>query len=179
MIQLKCQECTSTISLNNAEKYLNKKVTFQCKSCGASNVCTINESYLSYTSIEETSDLGTEIVESGHQCQIAKIIFLDTEIQHYLTEGEYTFGRESNLKSSMYKVLNDSFISRQHFVITGIAVTKTEFEYLIRDNESKNGTFLNDVKLSPNEEVYLNNDDTIRAGETQFKLVFENLNLAI
>lgn len=179
MVELKCNSCSSTFYLNNVDKYTSKYVTFKCKNCGENSRSDIS-AYLELPKVGyEKGTSQTEIVESGNQYQIAKIMISKTSLKHYLTEGEYSFGRSSDLKPPTIEVFNDTYISRKHFIIIGKAISKTKFEYRIKDNDSKNGTWLNGARLKPSEEMYLQHNDEIRAGETRFSIVFEQLNIPI
>ena len=70
----------------------------------------------------------------------------------------------------------DVFMGRQHFVIEVVLNKFGYCEYIISDNQSKNGTYVvfaaNNTKkvLSPKDKVYLKNGDTIAAGKTILKL---------
>jgi len=86
--------------------------------------------------------------------------------------GDNIIGRPSKEKPSTIEIEGDKKLSRQHFVIK---VSKNEdgiFMYLLRDNDSLNGTQIlsgkKKKKLSGNEEIRLQNGDVIKAGENIF-----------
>jgi len=81
---------------------------------------------------------------------------------HRINEGVNTIGRAS---TNSIPVTADSEISAHHFNITFRPVDNA---YFIRDEESVNGTFINDELLTLNTSRLLNNNDIIRAGKTRF-----------
>lgn len=179
MVELRCNHCKSTFYLNNVDKYKGSLVIFECKNCGKRSSSDISTFQNESTIIQDVDNSNTEIVESSIQYQIAKILILDSERKHYLTEGKYTVGRISELKPSIIEISNDTFISRQHFIIIGKAVSKTKIEYSVKDNDSKNGTWVNGIRLKSSEEIYLQHKDQLRAGNTSFEIIFEKLNIPL
>lgn len=100
----------------------------------------------------------------------------NTEIinSYKLELGENIIGRPSKENPSTIEIDGDTKLSRQHFIIK---VNKDEdgtFKYLLRDNNSTNGTqIISDEQnrtLINNEEIRLENKDVIKAGE---KFLFE------
>lgn len=65
--------------------------------------------------------------------------------------------------------INDELVSKFH---AEILARETEdgkgFEYLIKDADSTNGTFVNDEKI---DEKKLNNNDVVRIGVNHFKFI--------
>ena len=88
--------------------------------------------------------------------------------------GENIIGRPSKEKPSTIIIEGDDKLSRQHFIIQVNQNEDGTFKYLLRDNDSLNGTQRISGKkkktLNDNEEIQLLNEDVIIAGE---KLFFE------
>ena len=91
----------------------------------------------------------------------------------FLTKSNViTLGREVRGESSAYVDFtpHDAFplgVSRQHGVIE-----RSRGRYFVRDLESTNGTWLNDLKLIPHEAYMLNSGDLIRMGQLGFYVYF-------
>ena len=81
---------------------------------------------------------------------------------HRVNEGVNTVGRAG---TNAIPVPRDSEMSSHHFDITFRPVDNA---YFIRDEESVNGTFVNDELLTLNTSRLLNNYDVIKAGKTTF-----------
>lgn len=89
-----------------------------------------------------------------------------------LGPGVHTLGRMSAKSTATVKVdVQDFFMSKRHTQImvnahAGILVVK------VRDAGSSNGTYINERRLGPVEEVDLHSGDTLRMGGTQFIVNF-------
>ena len=91
-----------------------------------------------------------------------------------LKRGSNTLGRKSpNSSSSIQLPTIDSYIGRNHAIIDVVMKSDSTFEHRLSDNNSKNGTFLNGVKIEPNEVFILTPNDTIRLGHTVLKFIID------
>ena len=97
-----------------------------------------------------------------------------TEPQTFnLYEGGNTVGRfTDNNPANILVKTSDKFLSRHHFSISIIKNQKQQFEYLLSDNGSANGTFLNGEKdrLQAGNEIFISDGDAIVAGRTRLVL---------
>lgn len=82
--------------------------------------------------------------------------------EYYVIEGDISLGRSS--KNDV--VIKDKFVSKNHLLI----LEKNQ-RYYLEDLGSANGTFLNGVKIDPNELIELQNNDKIGVGFIQFIFV--------
>lgn len=65
--------------------------------------------------------------------------------------------------------INDELVSKNHAEITAREINQGEsFEYVLKDCESTNGTFVNDKKIDQHS---LKNNDVIRIGVNHFRFV--------
>ena len=76
-------------------------------------------------------------------------------------KGVFTLGKER--KKVDYCISDNSSVSRTHAEV----VAKNGTFYLI-DQKSTNGTYLNDVRLNPLQEMELKNGDKIRISDETF-----------
>ena len=82
--------------------------------------------------------------------------------EYYVIEGDISLGRSS--KNDV--VIKDKFVSKNHLLIR-----EKNQRYYLEDLGSANGTFLNGVKIDPNELIELQNNDKIGVGCIQFIFV--------
>lgn len=110
-----------------------------------------------------SKDMGGEDIEKE---KVLQLVILKTGENHKLSEGgkfnireETTFGR----KEDNTVVLEDPYVSGYHF-----RVFPHEGRFVIEDNESTNGTLLNDKKLT--RKTYLKKEDVIKVGNLTLKV---------
>ena len=87
--------------------------------------------------------------------------------EYYVIEGDISLGRSSRNDV----VIKDKFISKNHLLIR-----EKNQRYYLEDLGSANGTFLNGVKIDPNELIELQNNDKIGVGFIQFIFVDKRWN---
>ena len=87
-----------------------------------------------------------------------------------LTSDYYTVGRQNSSgpvhRPDVEVVTTDKKMSRKHAVIR----KKGKTGFTLKDLGSKNGVYYNGNQLDSDEEVYLNDGDTFRIGETVFRV---------
>jgi predicted component of type VI protein secretion system len=113
----------------------------------------ISEEYI------ETSVLPSGRNETSVSCLVPLDKSKSKEI--YLIEGETRVGRQRNM-CDFY--LNDSSVSRVHAIFE-----KKGDKVTVRDAGSTNGTYLNDKRLSMEEEAETNLGDTISIADIQYE----------
>lgn len=82
--------------------------------------------------------------------------------EYYVIEGDISLGRSSRNDV----VIKDKFVSKNHLLIR-----EKNQRYYLEDLGSANGTFLNGVKIDPNELIELQSNDKIGVGFIQFIFV--------
>ena len=87
--------------------------------------------------------------------------------EYYVIEGDISLGRSSRNDV----VIKDKFVSKNHLIIR-----EKNQRYYLEDLGSANGTFLNGVKIDPNELIELQNNDKIGVGFIQFIFVDKRWN---
>lgn len=87
--------------------------------------------------------------------------------EYYIIEGDISLGRSSRNDV----VIKDKFVSKNHLLIR-----EKNQRYYLEDLGSANGTFLNGVKIDPNELIELQNNDKIGVGFIQFIFVDKRWN---
>ena len=87
--------------------------------------------------------------------------------EYYVIDGDISLGRSS--KNDV--VIKDKFVSKNHLLIR-----EKNQRYYLEDLGSANGTFLNGVKIDPNELIELQSNDKIGVGFIQFIFVDKRWN---
>lgn len=87
--------------------------------------------------------------------------------EYYVIEGDISLGRSSRNDV----VIKDKFVSKNHLLIR-----EKNQRYYLEDLGSANGTFLNGVKIDPNELIELQNNDKIGVDFIQFIFVNKRWN---
>ena len=87
--------------------------------------------------------------------------------EYYVIEGDISLGRSSRNDV----VIKDKFVSKNHLLIR-----EKNQRYYLEDLGSANGTFLNGVKIDPNELIELKSNDKIGVGFIQFIFVDKRWN---
>lgn len=82
--------------------------------------------------------------------------------EHYILNDNITLGRSS--KNDI--VIKDKFVSKNHLIFL-----EDNDSYFIEDLGSANGTFVNGVRIEPNNPVKLYDNDKIGVGFIQFIFV--------
>lgn len=104
---------------------------------------------------------------SGNQGQM-KLVAMNapTRIEIVVTKNEFTIGKKAELVDGV--VSFNRMISRSH-----CKVTKNGTQYLITDLQSANGTFVNHVRVQPNQPHPIKSGDIIRLANSDFQVVVE------
>ena len=105
-------------------------------------------------------DFPTQIATAVEDSQAAAFLVAQENSMRLPQRIPLYAGREIRLgrdKRSCTVVLNDISISRKHATISG-----RSRNFYIRDDGSRGGTFVNRVRLRPNQQQMLQHDDTIQ-----------------
>jgi len=89
-----------------------------------------------------------------------------------LIRGMNTLGRKAaSSRSAIQLPTTDPYISKNHAKIEVIMASDATFIHRLSDTGSTNGTFHNDDRLEPDEQINLTPGDMIRFGHTTFKFI--------
>jgi pSer/pThr/pTyr-binding forkhead associated (FHA) protein len=128
--------------------------------------------------LQQTENVTSILQKKKAAVQKALLIVHDeqTHLQSFtLPLGEATIGRKNSTKPCLFMIdTKDAYMSRNHFSISTITNNTGVADYILRDSNALNHTFLNTRKLLAGEEIYLKDGDIIQAGET--KIVFKKIN---
>lgn len=104
---------------------------------------------------------------SGNQGQM-KLVAMNapTRIEIVVTKNEFAIGKKAELVDGVISF--NRMISRSH-----CKVTKNGTQYFITDLQSANGTFVNHVRVQPNQPHPIKGGDIIRLANSDFQVVVE------
>ena len=178
-VNLCCPSCKVHLTLP-AEKANNEKLLLVCPKCSFSGNLSL---YIKLKSPQVSSQQKPvhEVVDAtiiiGHSFQAALTIGRLKEVKSpntfQLLQGMNRFGRKAANSICEHQFSNnDTFISRKHFEVNVVFNKVTlVYDHRFQDIGSRNGTKINDQKLSKGDIVLLKPGDRILAGKTE--MIFE------
>ncbi len=187
--QLRCPKCQKITEVNKEKlrPYSGQKVTITCgeTSCKCKFQITVPafappppDSKYEPTYVEPKSGSSVSEDNKGTDKQ-AKILSARLSVlkndktapqSFVLHEGINIIGRLSKHAGDYVPdikiVTNDTFISKKHCQITMVKNRNNGIDCILKDAGSANGTYLNNTKLSKEDEIFLGDADTILIGDT-------------
>lgn len=166
-ISVTCPHCTTKLAVPVTESDLGTKKQGACPKCQKRFLIPIPTSLASM--FESDPTLGGNETECS--LLLETIPNAMTAYQSFeMTSDYYTIGRQNSSgpehRPDVEVVTTDKKISRKHAAIR----KKGKTGFTLKDLGSKNGVMLNGNRLDADEEVYLNDGDQIRLGETMFRV---------
>lgn len=166
-MKVECSKCNHISKLNPTAEMRGKSVKFRCKNSQCDQLIHIQIPH--EVNAEGTVTVTGEgaIQEIEYANLIVKSSSHAADQEFRLNEGHYVIGRKSSSKFPDIEIdTEDSNMSRLHCIISAKRDKLGLLTFILKDNKSKNGVYLNDRKLSQIEEVFLMEGDTILLGET-------------
>lgn len=166
---IQCPKCKTKKKIKINEELRGKKISFLCKTTGCNEkISTIIPSKTQSPQARKTIILNTK---SDHS--VASIILMDengnTPKIYKIKKGINIVGRIANKTLADIAIESDDrYMSRTHCTITTSSIGENT-QYIIKDYQSKNDTFINGLLLKKEEEIYLQNDDILQLGKTKLK----------
>jgi len=160
-----------------------EKPLLKCPKCKAVNKVSLSQNNKKsddnldektiYKPVGNTNEVGWIVVHDEH-----------TPTQTYpLRLGKNTIGRKSVSKPCDVMIeTQDRYMSRQHCVIEVVQNRRGQYDYVIYNINTSNGTFINasvDKKLLDQDEIYLKDGHTIKMGHTKVVLKTKEMTLNI
>ena len=106
-----------------------------------------------------------EVIRNKPSSGSLRIIAMNapTRVEIVVTKDEFVIGKKPELCDGVIDF--NKMISRSH-----CKINKKGDQYVITDLQSANGTFVNKVKLQPNQPTLINNGDIIRLANSDFQV---------
>jgi len=172
-MEVQCSKCGKVTVLDVPEEAQGKKIKFSCKNkqCRERIEIRIPKKCLDDKSTFVTPGKAQPVLS-------ATIDVIPSELTPFsrikLTKGLMTVGRKSKvIKADIQVETEDSDMSRLHFSVNCMKDALGTISYILKDESSKNGLFLNGERIQNDEEIYLMAGDVIKAGNTSFLFVPE------
>jgi hypothetical protein len=172
-----CGNCKAKLQLDLPADFKGNLVKFKCTQCGKMNQIDLSQGKKQEPPVSQPEPPKPEPKPIPLPGIPGWLVVHDENapVQTFeLKPGKVTIGRISEQKPSVIMIdTNDTYLSRCHLTIEVLSTVRGDFEFLLYDNKSVNGTFLlgdKSKKLSDTDQVYLNDGDTIQAGRTKLVL---------
>lgn len=173
-IDISCNHCGNKSSITIEESQFGQIIAERCNYCGEviSGIRVPNEQVFKVDQVSKLTYV--EVKEIKKRC--LKLII---EANEYNTKQIFIVRKESVIigrkgvtsKADIQIDTNDLSMSRHHSKIE----KKKNGKYVIIDNSSGNGTFLNGRRLVDDEEIFLENNCKINIGATVIITKLSNL----
>ena len=169
-IKAKCPGCGIILEVTNVNNEAQRQIT--CPGCGKSLIVPFymlnkkpeNEAA---TQLGKSPDSGYHTQLGGANNSLSSCALECNGQRHNLDVGVFHVGRMANTSQADVQIpTQDGFMSRQHAIITVRRLADGSLKADIRDDQSKNGTKVNNVVLGPGDAIVLHNGDRIQMGET-------------
>ena len=169
-----CRSCGHKMNLNLAAKkkpapqieeishpvdhVINKGDANVINNKGDTNIVGLNKSSINNYSFQiiSGSQINTEF--KVHEYDTSHTIFI----------GRNPKSLSDNSKDFLWAI-DDPFISRTHCVIN-VMISNEKIQFILEDNNSSNGTVVNENKLESGDRILLNIFDEINIGDTVFRV---------
>ena len=173
-IRIPCPSCQVTLAIAAHLLPQNKSATvLTCPKC--KHVFTFNiplRGEKRNPAFDQDDEPRTQGMDSGDLIVGASLWCEGLEKEFILQKGENWVGREVGVE---IPITTDAFLSRRHCCVT-MKIKNDSIEVMLSDKNSKNGTFLNEKRLSEYDSLYLAEGDNIKAGRTFFTLKLKKSN---
>lgn len=157
-------------SINQIKEYLKSKSDYNRKKSSRENIFTPTNTESEKANENQISYNTSTVIEGVYQGNYDTKAFLlkknfNSEEKIYITEKNFILGREA--EGTDYHI-NDSKVSKRHLEILDI-----DDELFIRDLNSTNGTYLNEVKIDANRLTKIFNGDIIKMASLVYEFKIE------
>lgn len=170
-LEHKCTECNKINKVNVTPNAEVKELGFKCPSCN-----TVNRFLNPY--FENTQDTEHTFITG---IELAKVLSLKFEVYDYrgtfieekhIRKGLNVIGRQPlNLEADNHIQINDETISKVHCTIL-FEEHIGKIRSIFQDQNSKNSSFINGIKLKSGSQIILQANDIISIGSTHLKSIF-------
>lgn len=171
-IKAKCPGCGIILEVTNVNNEPQRQIT--CPNCGKNLIIPfymLNKPKVddneAKTELNPKPGGGDRTQLGGFQNVMSSCALECNGHRQNLDVGTYRVGRMAHTSQADVQIpTQDGFMSRQHAIITVRRLADGSLKADIRDDQSKNGTRVNNVPLGPGDAIVLHNGDRIQMGET-------------
>lgn len=164
-----CSRCAAKLTFPIVESDVGMEKLGTCPKCGRKISVKVPAEWAAKFESDPTQIPGGNVEE--------RVLVIETIPNSYtdyqcfeLTSEYYTIGRQNNSGPEHRPDVEVATTDRKMGRVHAVFKKKGKVGYTLMDMGSKNGVFLNGEKLGPDKELYLEDGDLIRLGETQFRV---------
>lgn len=176
VVKIKCPVCGSVLQIKNQPDLDKKSVT--CPTCKQKSriadcmrMASTNNSD-DATQYNAGRDMGSEDTTLGTApvVPLGKLVNSQNGCVHQLRLGKNTIGRSVSsplptVTIPVDEIQTHNTMSREHAIIEVTRLSNGSYRHFLYNWKNKNGTFVNEMRLTEGERLVLNDGQTIRLGE--------------
>ena len=174
MKRVRCPKCDHFISFDETQYEAGQSLVFQCPECGKQFGIRIGVSKLRATQREENAENRAQL-DSQPTGEYGSIIVIEN-VFHYkqtlpLRMGDNVIGRyqKGNPINTPFETVDPS-VDLNHCTITVSRDKRGQLRYILSDNNSNTGTFVDNVELTPRERRVIEDGTLFTLGATSILL---------
>ena len=174
--EVEIEEVEEVVEEPDLEAVETPEGTLICPACGSENpdgskFCDDCGASLEAAAAEEAEEVTEEEEPPETPTGVAKLVVQGTGTEYILDKDVIEMGRQSPADGIFPDVdLTDedteAYISRRH-----ARIIRKDDGFIFEDVGSSNGSFINNVRIAPGVQQFLNEGDTIRLGKTVLSLI--------
>lgn len=171
MKRVRCPKCENYITFDETKYTDGQSLVFQCPECNKQFGIRIGVSKLKNTQKEENANSEQPIADS----QYGSIVVIEN-VFHYkqvipLQMGDNVIGRhqKGNPINTPFETVDPS-VDLNHCTINVSRDKKGKLKYILRDNNSNTGTFVENVEIPPRERRVIDSGTLFTIGATSIIL---------
>jgi len=168
---IRCKYCNHESKLNIPKNIQGKLIRFKCQNKSCAQLIEVR---VPSEVTPEESTIVSKSVQGEIDYAMLEVVpnqFIGHE-KYKLGIGTTTIGRKSNTqKADISLKTSDTDMSRIHCSIRSFIDPLGSTSFVLSDEGSKNGVYLNDQRLDDEDEVYLVDNDIIKLGNTSLVFV--------
>ena len=173
MKRVRCPKCDNYITFDETKYAAGQSLVFQCPECNKQFGIRIGVSKLRDTQKEENENLKSQI--SNLKSEFGSIVVIEN-VFHYkqvlpLQLGDNVIGRyqKGNPVNSPIETVDPS-VDLNHCTLTVSRDKHGQLKYVLRDNNSNTGTFVDNVEILPPERRVIEHGTLFTIGATSIIL---------
>ena len=169
MKRVRCPKCNEFITFDETKYHDGQKLVFQCPSCGKTFGIKIGVSRLRDTRKEERPEDVLQDKGCGSIVVIENVFHFKQEIPLHM--GDNVIGRyqKGNPINTPFETVDPS-VDLNHCTINVSRDKHGNLRYMLSDNNSNTGTFVDNVELKPRERRIIEDGTLFTLGATSIIL---------
>lgn len=176
MKRVRCPKCDNYITFDETQYAAGQSLVFQCAQCGKQFGIRIGVSKLRETQKEENRQLAEDNgLRSADETPCGSIVVIEN-VFHYkqiipLQMGDNVIGRyqKGNPINTPFETVDPS-VDLNHCTLTVSRDKQGNLKYVLRDNNSNTGTFVDNVEIPPRERRVISGGTLFTIGATSIIL---------